>query len=161
MTTFRPRPRRAAWVATLAVPAAFAAAFGPTACSPCDGVIGCREAPRLGVSGEFVSRDVVTAPAVPGVRVDVVSRSPDVLLDSVASSTTDARGWWSVSMRARTVGTATVDIVVTPPAPDPSFRVTGLQYATSTTRVAELGERDTPSSLGTNPAGTSFTKQAG
>lgn len=113
-----------------------AVAAAATACSPCDGVIGCRVDPRLGLSGEFISRDYASAPAVPGVRVDVVSRSPDLLADSVASATTDDRGWWSVSMRARAVGTATVDVVVTPPAPDLPYRVTGLQFATSATRGA-------------------------
>lgn len=133
----RSGPRRAGRGAWLVLGTSLAAAAaGATACSACDGVIGCHEAPRLGLSGEFVSRDVPSAPAVPGVRVDVVSRSPDVLLDSAASATTDDRGWWAVAMRARTVGTATVDVVVTPPAPDPAYRVTGLQFATSATRGA-------------------------
>ncbi len=104
------------------------------ACSPCDGVLGCQGDPRLGLSGEFVTRDFPGGPPVPGVRVDVVSRSPDVLLDSVATATTDATGWWSVSLRARKAGFATVDVVVTPPAPDPPYRVTRLSYQVRVTR---------------------------
>lgn len=129
-----PRPlwSRGMFVVTGAAGAWLAAA----ACSPCDGVLGCEGEARLGLSGEFVTRDITGGPPVPGVRIDVVSRSPDVLVDSVGTATSNATGWWSVSMRARKVGAATVDIVVTPPAPDPPYRVTGLSYATRTGRGA-------------------------
>ena len=114
--------------------AALAAAPLASSCSPCDGVVGCTEDPRLGLSGEFVERQNLTAPPIPGVRVNVVSRSPDLLVDSAATVTSDASGWWSVSLRARRTGTATVDVTVTPPAPYGPYQVTGLQYQVTATR---------------------------
>lgn len=113
---------------------ALAAAPFASNCSPCDGVVGCTEDPRLGLSGEFVDRQNLGAPPIPGVRVDVVSRSPDVLVDSAATVTSDASGWWAVSLRARRAGTATVDVTVRPPAPYGPYQVTGLQYPVTTTR---------------------------
>lgn len=132
-TVSRRGPAARARVVVTACAAGFAA-VGSVACSPCDGVAGCRVEPRLGLSGDFSTRDNLTARPIPGVRVDVVSRSPDLLVDSVATAESDAGGWWSVAMRARATGTATVDVVVTPPAPDRPYRVSGLQYAVTSLR---------------------------
>ena len=134
-STRRTSAHAAARAATFAVTAStLAVASGTAGCSPCDGVLGCTASPRLALSGEFATRDIPGGPPVPGVRVEVVSRSPAMLIDSVARATSDATGWWSVSMRARTAGYATVDVIVTPPAPDPPFRVSALEFPVTSVR---------------------------
>lgn len=110
-----------------------AAAAVVVACDPCNGVLGCTVAARVGVSGQIVDRQSGGAP-VSGVRVEVV-RTGGVETDAPsATTTTDGQGTWEVSLGAHSAGVVDVDVVVTPAAPGMPYRVRGLQLNATTTR---------------------------
>lgn len=102
-------------------------------CNPCDGVVGCEGSSRLGVGGQIVDRDIVGAPAVSGVRVEVVPTGGVPLDASSATATTDGTGWWQTSLRARATGDVVVTVTVTPPGDKP-YRVDGLVVRASSRR---------------------------
>jgi hypothetical protein len=128
---------------------AFAAgtAATATACDPCAGVMSCAQSPRLGVSGQIVDRgtprdddrEQQSGAGIPrlrpaaGVRVEVVRVAGTELDAPSGAATTDATGWWQVSLPARDVGGITVDVIVTPPGGTP-YRVRELNIVTSRTR---------------------------
>jgi hypothetical protein len=115
--------------------APFAAAAA--ACDPCDGVVACRQEARVSVGGQIVDRAASGAP-VQGVRVEVVRTGGADLAAGTGAATTDAQGWWHVSLPAAAADQAgegvTVDVVVAPPPPLRPYRVNGVALRTSRTR---------------------------
>jgi hypothetical protein len=122
----------------MAGPAA-ASVVALAACSPCDGVVGCRQPARLSVGGQIVDRDAGGAP-VAGVRVTVARAGAAATAGARATAVTDGQGWWQVALPApeaadEAAGEAVaVDVTVTPPAPLAEYRVTGVALRGSTRR---------------------------
>jgi hypothetical protein len=125
------RPRPAALAAACA-----AGALAAAACDPCTGVASCRQAPRLGVSGQIVDRGMPvpdwalsgagpSAAPASGVRVEVIPTDGVDVDEPSASATSDGTGWWEVSMRAAEEGPVLADVVVTPPD-GVAYRVRGV-----------------------------------
>lgn len=128
-------PRARVVRALLAVAMLAVAVLALPACDACDGVVGCTQPARVSVGGQIVNRSALGAP-VAGVKVEVVRTAGGELADSSASAVTDGQGWWHVAMPARGGAGATVfvDVIVTPPAPQRPYRVTGIPLRTSTVR---------------------------
>lgn len=118
-----------------------------TACDPCAGVVSCEQDARLGVSGQIVDRgtptdadrDELSGAGIPplrpsnGVRVEVTRVGGVDLEAESASATSDAAGWWQVSLPARAEGDVVVDVAVTPPGGTP-YHVRGLTLHASRVR---------------------------
>lgn len=105
-------------------------------CGPCDGVVGCQASPRVSVSGQIVDRSAFGTP-VKGVRVEVARTGGTELATMSGTATTDAQGWWNVSLPAPGGDGGdgvTVDVTVTPPPPLKPYRVGGIALRTSRTR---------------------------
>lgn len=142
------QPRRALFTAAPAsAVSAVVAAAAVAGCDPCAGVASCDQAPRLGVSGQIVDRgnptdadrEALSGAGIPplrparGVRVEVTGVGGGELDAPSAASTTDASGWWQVSLPARAEGPVVVDVSVRPPGGTP-YQVRGLELRASRAR---------------------------
>lgn len=101
-------------------------------CDPCSGVVSCKDQPSLGVGGRIVVLE--TGGAVPGVEVELIRVGGVDLLRDRVSTVTDDDGYYHLQVGAREVGTVLVHIVVSPPEPGPSYRVSNLSFETSSVR---------------------------
>jgi hypothetical protein len=103
-------------------------------CDPCAGVASCTPGPRISLEGSLV--DDASGKAIVGARIDAIRvGGVELERDSVAT-TTNASGYFRISIDARTEGEAALDLVITPPAgyPDPKLRVVDLRFPTTDVR---------------------------
>jgi len=111
-------------------------------CDPCSGVLSCAPGPYLAVDGQMVEPE--HGGSLPGVRIDVL-RSGGIELDQDSlSAVSDEQGLWHIELVPREVGTALVDIIVTP-VDSPAYRLRGVPLVTHDHRGdANLNERWVP-----------------
>ena len=108
-------PARAYVGTMLAVGVALVALL--TGCDPCSGVLSCAPGPYLAIDGRMV--EPAHGFSLPGVRIDVVRTGGIELGVDSLSTVSDEDGMWRVELSPRDVGTAFVDIEVTPPDAPP------------------------------------------
>lgn len=108
------------------------ATFVLSGCDPCSGVVSCKDEPSLGVGGRVVTLE--TGGGVPGVEVELIRVGGVDLLQDTVSTVTDDDGYYHLQVGAREVGTVRVHIVVSPPEPGPSYRVSNLSFEISSVR---------------------------
>jgi hypothetical protein len=119
-------------LATLLALAASTLGASLAACNACDGVQACRGEVVASVSGDIVRR--ADGRPVAGVQVELVPTSGVAATSARASAVSDAAGAFQLSVPASAVGEVVADLVVTPPAPYPAFRIPAVRLRSSDRR---------------------------